>query len=382
MTTRSPESLFKKRLIAWSLLFAWVGFIYLTLGTVPDWRDTLVDKYGEGVFTTLTYSGGALGLAALLAVMIFYYRQKRVLPYIALFLNLAFLVYVLESWITLPVEQIHFIEYGIVGFLSFNALRHHLKGWGLISAAVLLTFMFGMVDETIQGLLDNRVGEQRDMIWNGLAGAIAMSIEAFSLKPRVLAEKSGVKEIKAHLVMASFCLLVQGYFNTRIAQFGYLIHDEEYNLSFKSRLQPEQLINYDVNLDHWKRNIAPKIGKVRMKELLPQVYNPIHEEALVHCFRRAYHFRLGNIRTVYSEDLIINRYFRNFVSGTKQDWPRSLSRQMRPVVGERFKVPYHSAVADHLITRFTAVQMWLVIALLETGIVIVWVLLTRRKTVD
>jgi VanZ family protein len=377
--TQTGNSELRKRLIAWLLLFAWVGFIYLTLGTVPDWRDTLVERYGESVFTTITFAGGALGLAVLLGVMIFYYRQKRALPYIALFLNLAFFVWALKVWIALPVEQIHFVEYGIVGFLSFNALRHHLKGWGLISAAVLLTFLFGAVDETIQGLLENRVGEQRDMLWNGLAGAIVMSVEAFSLRPRVLAEKSGVREIKAHLLMAALYLLVQGYFNTRIAQFGYLIQDQEYNLTFKSRLQPEELIAYDVNLDHWKKNIAPKIGKVRMNELLPQVYNPIHEEALVHCFRRAYHFRLGNIRTVYSEDLIINRYYKNFVSGTKQDWPRSLSEQMRPVVGERFEIPYHSIVANHLITRFTAMQMWLVIGILEAVIAVLWLMLKKRS---
>lgn len=372
----------RDRIVAWLLLFIWVGFIYLTLSTVPDWRDTLVKKYGESVFTTITFAGGLVAMVILLSVMIFHYRRKNVAHYVILLLNLAFLAYVLKHWISLPVEQIHFLEYGMVGFLSFNALRHHLQGWGLITAAILLTFLFGMVDETIQGLLANRVGEQRDMFWNGLAGAIVMSIEAFSLKPRVLMEKSGVREIKAHLLMAAFCLLVQGYFNTKIAQFGYLIRDAEYNLTFKSRLQSEALLAYRVKLDDWKTKIAPRIGKVRMNELLPQVYNPIHEEALVHCFRRAYHFRLGHIRIAYSEDLIINKYFNNFVSGTKQDWPRSLSAQMRPVVGQRFNVPYHSIVADHLITRFNATQMWGSIALLEAGIWGLWIGLHRRKMVD
>jgi hypothetical protein len=368
----------RKAVIAWILLIVWIGFIYATLGTVPEWRDILAEKYGGGIFTIITFVGAIIGMFILLGVMFFYYHHKKLIPYIALFLNLGFFTFALLKWIRLPVEQIHFIEYGMAGFLAFNALRHHLKGWGLLTAAVLLTFLLGMVDETIQGLLANRVGEQRDMYWNGLAGIIAMSMIAFSLRPQVILGKSGRREVKLHLLMFGFCLLVQGYFNVTIYQFGYLIHDEDYNLTFKSRLKSEALINYDVQLDHWKKNIAPKIGRERMNVLLIQVYNYIHEEALVHCFRRWYHFRLGNIRTVYPEDLIIDKYYMNFVSGTELDWERSLSEQMRPVVGQRLEVLYHSPVADHLIVRFTELQMWFVIGILEVILIAVWILLRKR----
>ncbi len=368
-----------KIVISWILLIAWVGFIYLTLGTVPDWRDTLVENYGEEVFTTISFTGAGIALVILLGIMILYYRQKKILPYVSLLIVLGFLAHVMLNWIRLPVEQIHFIEYGMVGFLAYNALRHHLRGWGLITSVIVLTFLLGMFDEYIQGILVNRVGEQRDMYWNGLAGVIAAAIVALSLRPGILLIRSGRWELRAHLVMAAICLIIQGTFNTNISQFGYLHHDPEMNLTFKSRLNLEDLRAYNDNLDHFKTEIAPRIGRERMVHLLQKVHDLIHEEALVHCFRRGYHFRKGNIRTVYSEDLIIDKYYRQFVEGTDLDWKRSLSSAMRPVVGKRFEILYHSIVANHLITSYRGWQMWLLIGILEGIIIILFILSFREK---
>ncbi len=368
-----------KTLRSWIILFAWVGFIYATLGTVPDWRDYLVEHYGDEIFTTITLAAGSIALIVFLVTMIFRRKERKPLPYFALFAVLGFLFYVMKHWVTLPVEQIHFVEYGMVGFLAFGALKQHLRGWGLAAAAILLTFLFGMVDETIQGLLVNRVGEQRDMYLNGLAGAMSLTILAFSIKSTAIWRGSGRREFRALLLMFAVCLLVQGYFCTKISQFGYLIHDEALNLIIKSRLKPEELITYSDHLQHFKTEIAPHVGKTRMANLMPKVHNLIHEEALVHAFRRAYHFRLGNIRTVYTEDLIINKYYKRFVEGTSLDWPRDLSDQMRFVVGTRFEVLYHSIVAGHLITRFSALQMWSVIIALEI-ILFISIFLIRHKT--
>jgi hypothetical protein len=368
-----------KRFFAWLILIVWVGFIYLTLGTVPEWRDILFEKYGESVFTTLTFAGGVIALAIFLFILIFRLRERSLIPYLALFATALAFVYVLKQWVALPVEQIHFIEYGLVGFLCYNALRYHLKGWGLATAAILLTFLLGMVDETIQGLLASRVGQLRDMWWNAIAGAMSLAVVVFSLRPKIIYGSSGHKEIRAHLIMAALCLLNLGYFNREISQFGYLHHDEDFNVTFKSRLTIEKLQQYDDNLDHFKREIAPHVAKKRMVYQLQEVHDLIHEEALVHSFRRAYHFIKGNIRTVYCEDLIIDKYFHQFVHDTDLDWPRSRSAEMKPVVGERIKILYQSPVADHLITSFRQWQMWTVILLLEIVFITLMFKLRGRK---
>ncbi len=358
-----------KIIFAWIILLAYVSFILLTLSTVPLWREYLQKRYGEGIFAIITYAAAALFISNLLNFMIFSRREKRVSPYLSLIIILFALFYVMRHWIFIPVEQIHFIEYGLVGVLAYNALRHHLKGWGLALAALLLTYFCGMVDECLQGNLANRVGEQRDMLWNGLAGLLGLSLVTFTWRPDRLRGRSGRNELIAALLIIVAVLPLQGYFNSHIAQFGYLIEDEGREVTFRSRLPLDQLKTYNDRLDHFQMEIIPRMGKVRQPELLPQVHDRIHEEAFVHIFRRAVHYLNRSYIVAYKENVIIQSYYRQFVQGTEQDWPPAMAGKLQEKIGDISLAMYHSPVAEHLITRFTERQMWIVIVLLE---VVLW----------
>jgi hypothetical protein len=370
-----PKPSLVKTVIAWMLLIAWIGFIYLTLGTVPKWREVLIDRWGQDVFATLTYLFAGIALLSITAVMIVSKKEKKVFPYVWLIAILLLLHHVMTHWITIPVEQIHFIEYGMVGVLAFNALRHHLKGFGLVTAALLMTYFFGMIDECIQGILVNRVGEQRDMYWNGLAGAMAMALIVFSLKPKVISLQSGWPDLRIHLLILAFCLPVQGYFNSTIAQFGHLIRDESIGVVFHSRLQPEELKAYEDNLDHFKEVVVPDLGHISVNTLLDRVHDKIHEEALVHSFRRFYHSARGNYPVAYKETLILKTYFPGFIAGTILNWPADKVREHQQIIGDLAYSTYHSPVAEHLITKFTARQMWTAIIVLE--LIIIFLLFIR-----
>jgi|GEM_PF-1181635 len=363
---------------AWFLLLAWEGFILLTLSTVPTWREQLEERWGEGVYEAITYGAAGLALLALLAYMIFRLRERRILPYVSLALVLAALRYVTTHWIVIPVEQIHFIEYGMVGFLSYNALRYHLRGGGLVAAALMLTYLFGMVDETIQGHLANRVGQQEDMHWNGLAGIMGLAVVVLSLRPRWIRGPSGRREARFFLVMLALALPVQGYFNSTIAQFGHLIHEKDLNVTFRSRLKPEALKAYDDHLDHFKSVIVPRLGKARGTVILPLVYDLIHEEATVHMFRYGRYLQEKKFFIAYKEYLIIQKYFWQFIEGTPLQPPPDHGDQLRAASGAEADAHYESPVAAHLITSFSAAQNWIVIALLEAGIIGGLVLLRRR----
>lgn len=365
-----------KRAIAWALLLAWVAFIYLTLGTVPKWREALVDLYGQGVFTILTYLFAGLSLAILLAIMIIHNREKKLFPYLALIAILFFLRHVMTHWIFIPVEQIHFIEYGIVGVLAFNALRYHLKGLALVTAALLLAYFFGMIDECIQGILINRVGEQRDMFWNGLAVLMALVLVVFGLKPKAVFRSSGPRVYRVHLLVLALCLPVQGYFNSTFAQFGHLFRDDAICAVFHSRLHPEELKAYDDNLNHFKDAIAPNIGRVHMDTVMSQVHDKIHEEAAVHSFRRFYHHLRGNFPVAYKETLILSTYFPQFIRGTSLEYSRAQIRELQEIIGDLTYSTYYSPVAEHLITKFTETQMWVIIVVLE---VIILIALFRKR---
>jgi hypothetical protein len=78
-----------------------------------------------------------------------------------------------------PVEQVHLLEYGLLGFLGLRAARDggfparwRLSFWG---AAVPLA---GLADELIQGLLPNRVFDWRDVAVNAVSGLLGMAVAA------------------------------------------------------------------------------------------------------------------------------------------------------------------------------------------------------------
>ena len=74
-------------------------------------------------------------------------------------------------------ERIHFIEYGAVAALAFEALRERWRmagaAWPAAGVAALFTAGAGWVDEGIQALMPNRVYDLRDVGFNALAGALA-----------------------------------------------------------------------------------------------------------------------------------------------------------------------------------------------------------------
>ncbi len=367
----------RREIISWAALIAFVAIIYATLNIIPIWREELAEKFGETVFATITYGAAGILSALIFFVMIFRNHEKKILPYVAVIFVLCALHYVMTHWITIPVEQIHFIEYAFVGFLSYNALRLRLNGWGLISASLLLTYFFGMVDECIQGNLANRVGEQRDMYWNGLAGLMGVMIAAAGLKLKGISRAKLRLSVSVPLLILLLCLPLQGYFNTAIAQFGYLIEDEFRGVVFRSRLRPEELKQYSDNIEYFKREVAPKVGTARMGELQALINDKIHEEALVHAFRRAVYYRNGHFPIAYKENLILDGYFRNFISDTQLHWSEEIVGNLRNAIGNLADATYESPVAGHLITKFTAAQMWIVIFFCEAFIIVILLRLRR-----
>lgn len=78
-----------------------------------------------------------------------------------------------------PEEKLHFLEYGLLGSVLFQACRQRARrlGRGAASAAltaVALAGLAGCGDEGIQALLPNRYYDPRDIIWNLMGSTIAI----------------------------------------------------------------------------------------------------------------------------------------------------------------------------------------------------------------
>lgn len=80
----------------------------------------------------------------------------------------------------IPVEErTHLIEYGVLSIFIYEALAERARrgGGGHFSAllAVLLTTFFGVADEYIQHFLPERTFDPRDILFNFLAGFMAIA---------------------------------------------------------------------------------------------------------------------------------------------------------------------------------------------------------------
>jgi len=97
-----------------------------------------------------------------------------------------------------PEEQIHLLEYGLLGGLIYEALRTRLRASGNperrqrplalrfpAATALALTTALGWIDEGIQYLLPNRYYDLRDVAFNAIAGGLAI------LAMAVLGERPG-----------------------------------------------------------------------------------------------------------------------------------------------------------------------------------------------
>lgn len=73
------------------------------------------------------------------------------------------------------VERVHFILFGIFGFLS-------VARFGLVRGT-LMCALVGILDEGLQWYLPDRVGDLRDVGWNLLAGGGGVAL-ALGLRPR------------------------------------------------------------------------------------------------------------------------------------------------------------------------------------------------------
>lgn len=159
-------------------LWAWVGLwtiivygtLYIARPISAFFRNS-IPHYGVFVNTVVFL----LGLEALLIIYAVYkggfFKNNSTL----IFLFAAVCVYtVLIAKVRLAEEKIHFIEYGLLGFLVYRALVVDIKGWQVYLLSLLLVFTLGWIDEGIQYLLPNRVYDIRDVVMNGVGGAIGL----------------------------------------------------------------------------------------------------------------------------------------------------------------------------------------------------------------
>ncbi len=138
---------------------------------------------------TLGLAFDALGYAVLTlttAVFAIYINRHRErfsafsLLLLALFATVYF--YLLKYQCRFPAERLHLMEYGLLAYLFYRALRFDFSKASAYVLGFLLSSGFGFMDEVIQYFLPNRVFELRDVMTNVAASALGLLVVGVLLK--------------------------------------------------------------------------------------------------------------------------------------------------------------------------------------------------------
>jgi len=362
-----------KRLLWWFLAALWTAVIFLTLPYVPVWRDWTVGHLSE--YFILIVVVLILSIVLFATIIRYIRRRSRIGDYVFLVLIAFGYAYSL-SRITIIVEQVHFIEYGVLACFIIYALRVDWKNPGQYLNAMLLLTLVGVVDEFVQGNLTNRVGELRDVYLNILSGSLALLWFRFCLKPvEIHTDWSAV--FRFALPVAGLIILCIGIFNSRISEFGYYIKDPQIG-RFYSRFPMDRLGEKLPNPEYFRTIVLPRLYAEPYSELLRSLKRTIEGETLVHIFCRDKHLDRNEFYTAYRENQIIEKYYLPYISGTASQWSEQKKSDVEQFCQGDFTQPYISPVSAHLITSFSETNQWIVIVLLELGIVLCWFALLRQ----
>lgn len=160
----------ERRLWLWTL--AVVVAIYSTLGLVRPLATGLRER---GLLAPAFVLGMLLVVAAIVAKAV---RARPGGVEIAVGLGVAAAYLLVFVRMEIPEERTHLVEYGVLGVLIHEALTERARQGRRVPVpavdAIVATAALGLLDECIQAVLPSRVFDVRDILFNALAGTMAV----------------------------------------------------------------------------------------------------------------------------------------------------------------------------------------------------------------
>lgn len=176
---------------AWTYVGLMMVCILLTLPTTPILWRTALKIFGPAVNVV----GYVIFLFLFAAFFVYMIRRRRETGTAGILALAGFgLIYfcLLKYQCQFPAERLHLIEYGLLAYLSYRALRLDFREAKAYIMGFLISSGFGLFDEAVQYVLPNRVFEVRDAMTNVLAASVGLLAVRVLLRP----DSSGVSSSK------------------------------------------------------------------------------------------------------------------------------------------------------------------------------------------
>ncbi len=394
-----------------AIIFSWLWVILCAasiLAIVPLARSIqrLVTNWaGRAAFGYFVLSCVILFVVAMLWLLIFRLKVRRLSSYLCLAaVGFLYVYFTLKLWAH-PEEAVHFLEYGLLSFLLFRALRHHFPDITTYFSAFFLGSLVGIIDEIYQWITPNRYWDFRDVGLNALAVLLFQVALAFGIRPQGISGWPAPRSFRfASLALATNLILLGLCFSNtpaRVACYTRLIpqlaflQKEEIMHDFQKKKHAVPgigLFNSRLNLEELK-----EIDRARGEELaaiLKEWANRPYEEFLrtfsaqkepflhefrVRVFRRDQKLLEANKRlsgpkkekaklAAFRENLFLEKYFGQTLQASGYAWPPELTASLAQEVDP--KATYRSPVGAGYSPFQDERTLWLTILLLLLILVI------------
>ncbi len=158
---------------AWTAVALYTIFLYASLTLAYDIYVRFFDRLGKPFMSSLMiWIYLPVGLA-LLAFVIFS-LPRRPTAYLSFLLICLALVACL-NFLTVPAKRFHFLQYGPLTLLVFDALRFRFTGRPLYLWTFVAVTIIGVGDEALQGILPQRHFGLLDIVVNSTAGSLTLA---------------------------------------------------------------------------------------------------------------------------------------------------------------------------------------------------------------
>ncbi len=152
----------------------WVALIYSTLSLVRP----LCEFLRKTMPLDLLVNATILLWIIFFACKILFHKKFPSRLTIVLFLGIGVLYAIAIKMLPIAEERIHLVEYGVLSFLIYRALRLDFSRVKSYAGALILAFVLGWIDEGIQEILPTRYYDNRDVILNGVSALLGLMLVA------------------------------------------------------------------------------------------------------------------------------------------------------------------------------------------------------------